>query len=135
MKPNSHSPENRPSEETWESDSVWKLLDDAATPKASPRFVDNTLRAARSTTQQDAWWKSWKSLFAPAPLAGLGTAAALAALTIAFFPESPSSPNAPLSQDAMLSAETETIEIEDLIASVDEIDELSDSELIALIGY
>lgn len=123
---------NQP-EDAWESDAVWKILDAAPAPKASPRFAQNTLRAARNSAQSTPWWKSWKSLFAPAPLTGLATATALAALLIAFFP---SSENTPLPNDSVLSAETEEItEMENLIASIDHIDELSDSELIALIGY
>jgi hypothetical protein len=123
---------NQP-EDAWESDAVWKLIDTAPAPKASPRFAENTLRAARNSAQSTAWWKSWKSLFAPAPLASLSTAAALAALAIAFFP---SSDNTPFPDDSALSAETEEItDMENLIASIDQLDELSDSELIALIGY
>lgn len=123
---------NQP-DDAWESDAVWKLLDAAPAPKASPRFAENTLRAARNSAQSTPWWKSWKSLFAPAPLTGLATATALAALLIAFFP---SSENTPLPNDSALSAETEEItDMENLIASIDHIDELSDSELIALIGY
>jgi len=123
---------NQP-EDAWESDAVWKLLDAAPAPKASSRFAENTLRAARNSAQSTPWWKSCKSLFTPAPLAGLATAAALAALAIAFFPNSE---NTPLPDDSMLSAETEEIsDMENLIASIDQLDELSDSELIALIGY
>jgi hypothetical protein len=67
-----------------------------------------------------------------AGFAGL-TAAALAALAIAFFP---SSDNTPIPNDSALSAEIEEVtDMENLIASIDHIDELSDSELIALIGY
>jgi hypothetical protein len=117
-------------EEAWESDPVWKLLDDSAAPKASARFAEKTLRAARTSTQNTVWWKS---LFVPRPLAGLGAATALAALAIAFFPNTE---NTPFPEDALLGQETEEItEIENLIASIDHIEELSDSELIALIGY
>ncbi len=127
-KPKIHQPE-----EAWESDPVWKLIDDDDAPKASARFAENTLRAARTSTQNTAWWKSWKSLFVPAPLARLGAAAALTALAIAFFP---SSDNTPFPEDALLVQETEEIaEMENLITSIDHIEELSDSELIALIGY
>ena len=123
---------NQP-EDTWESDAVWKLLDAAPAPKASPRFTENTLRAARNSNQSTPWWKSWKYVFRPIPLAGLTTAAAMAALAIAFFP---SSEIIPLTDDSALSAETEEItDMKNLIASIDHVDELSDSELIALIGY
>jgi hypothetical protein len=125
MKANKNQPED-----AWESDPVWNLIDAAPAPKASPRFTENALRAARNSSPNVSWWKS---LFAPAPLAGLGTAAALAALAVAFFP---SSDNAPFPDDSALSAEIEEVtDMENLIASIDHIDELSDSELIALIGY
>ena len=125
MKANKNQPED-----AWESDPVWNLLDAAPAPKASPRFTENALRAARNSSPNVSWWKS---LFAPAPLTGLGTAAALAALAIAFFP---SSENTPFPNDSALSAEIEEVtDMENLIASIDHIDELSDSELIALIGY
>jgi hypothetical protein len=125
MKANKNQPED-----AWESDPVWNLIDAAPAPKASPRFTENALRAARNSSPNVSWWKS---LFAPAPLAGLGTAAALAALAVAFFP---SSDNTPFPDDSALSAEIEEVtDIENLIASIDHIDELSDSELIALIGY
>jgi hypothetical protein len=128
MKSEIHQPE-----EAWESDPVWKLIDATAAPKASARFTEKTLRAARTSTQNTVWWKSWKSLFVPAPLAGLGTAAALTALAIAFFP---SPDNTPFPEDTLLVQETEEIaEMENLITSIDHIEELSDSELIALIGY
>jgi hypothetical protein len=125
MKANKNQPED-----AWESDPIWNLLDAAPAPKASPRFTENALRAARNSSPNVSWWKS---LFAPAPLTGLGTAAALAALAIAFFP---SSDNTPFPDDSAISAEIEEItDMENLIASIDHIDELSDSELIALIGY
>jgi hypothetical protein len=125
MKANKNQPED-----AWESDPVWNLIDAAPAPKASPRFTENALRAARNSSPNVSWWKS---LFAPAPLAGLGTAAALAALAVAFFP---SSDNTPFPDDSALSAEIEEVtDMENLIASIDHIDELSDSELIALIGY
>ena len=117
------------SKEAWESDAVWDLLDAVPAPKAGPRFADNTLRAARTNPPKVLWWKS---LFTPAPLFGLGTAAA-AAMAFAFFPSSESTP---AHDDFQLSENTEEIiEIDNLITSLDQIDELSDSELIALIGY
>jgi len=121
---------NDQAEELWESDAVWKLLDSAPAPKASPRFADNTLRALRNSTPKFSWWKS---LLTPAPLISLSTTAAVAALAIAFFPNSETTP---IHDDFELStASDEITEINTLIASIDHIDELSDSELIALIGY
>lgn len=125
MKTKSHQPE-----ESWESDPVWQMLGNASTTKAGPRFADNTLRVIRTTPNKVSWWKQ---LFAPGPITGLGTAATLTALAIAFFPNPEISP---LSADPALGYETEEItEIESLITSIEQVEELSDSELIALIGY
>ena len=123
-----------PSDDSWESDAVWKLLDQAPSKTAGVRFADDTLRAARLLVAPKPWWSR---MFSPAPLAGL--AAATAALVFAVVslvgPTPPSlqqtaalnSPQAVAIQDI---AETET-----LIAAVDQLDDFSDKELVSLIGF
>ena len=123
-----------PSDDSWESDAVWKLLDQAPPKTAGARFADDTVRAARLAVEIKPWWSR---MFSPAPLAGL--AAATAALTFAVISlvgtTSPSgfqtvalnSPQAVAIQDI---AETET-----LIAAVDQLDDFSDNELVSLIGF
>ena len=123
-----------PSDNSWESDAVWKLLDQAPPKTAGVRFADDTVRAARLALETKPWWSR---LFAPAPLVGF--AAATAALTFAVIslvgPTLPSgsqttglnSPQAVAIQDI---AETET-----LIAAVDQLDDFSDNELVSLIGF
>ncbi len=123
-----------PSDDSWESDAVWKLLDQAPPKTAGVRFADDTVRAARLSVETKPWWSR---LFSPAPLAGF--AAATAALTFAVIslvgPTSTSSgptvalnsPQAVAIQDI---AETET-----LIAAVDQLDDFSDKELVSLIGF
>ncbi len=128
---------NRPSsppDDSWESDAVWKLLDQAPPQSAGARFAEDTVRAARLLPAAAPWWKR---IFTPAPLAGL--AAATAAVTFAVLPlvhpphESFSravvldSPQAVAIQDI---AETET-----LIAAADRLDDFSDNELVSLIGF
>ena len=38
-------------DDSWENDAVWKLLDQAPPAIAGPRFVTNTVRAARLMAQ------------------------------------------------------------------------------------
>ncbi len=117
-----------PSDDSWESDAVWKLLDQAPPKSAGARFADDTVRAARLAEETKPWWSR---LLSPAPLAGF--AAATAALTFAVISlvgtTTPSldSPQAVAIQDI---AETET-----LIAAVDQLDDFSDNELVSLIGF
>lgn len=123
-----------PPDDSWESDAVWKLLDQAPSQTASPRFADDVVRMARLAGEVKPWWSRFVS---PAPLTGL--AAATAALTFSviglFGPSTGShlpgtvvdSPQAANIQDI---AETET-----LIAAVDHLDDFSDTELVSLIGF
>lgn len=123
-----------PPDDSWESDAVWQLLDQAPPKSAGARFADDTVRAARLTEKTKPWWSR---LLSPAPLSGV--AAATAALTFAVISlvgtNTPSSlqiagldsPHAVAIQDI---AETET-----LIAAVDQLDDFSDNELVSLIGF
>ena len=120
-----------PPDDSWESDAVWKLLDQAPPQAASARFTDEVVRMARLSVEVKPWWSR---LLSPAPLAGF--AAATAALTFSivslFGPsEQPSSPaDSPQAANIQDIAETET-----LIAAVDHLDDFSDTELVSLIGF
>ena len=121
-----------PPDDSWESDAVWKLLDQAPSQVASARFADEVVRMARLSGEVKPWWNRFLS---PAPLAGF--AAATAALTFSvlslFGPSSlPSSPvtDSPQAANIQEIAETET-----LIAAVDHLDDFSDTELVSLIGF
>ena len=123
-----------PPDDSWESDAVWKLLDQAAPQTASSCFTDDAVRAARLAGEAKPWWSR---LLSPAPLAGLTAAsAALAFSFVSLFGPSTGptiqlamvdSPQAANIQDI---AETET-----LIAAVDHLDDFSDTELVSLIGF
>jgi hypothetical protein len=123
-----------PPDDSWESDAVWKLLDQSPMKTAGARFADDTARAARLSAEVKPWWSR---LFAPMPLAGLAAAtAALAVAVISLVGPSQTtviqaavldSPQAVAIQDI---AETET-----LIAAVDQLDDFSDHELVSLIGF
>jgi hypothetical protein len=120
-------------DESWESDAVWKLLDQAPPAGPGPRFVDDTVRAARLLGQPSPWWKRF---FSPAPLVGLAAAAAAVVLVITQLskqaPVGDSAGGWVISQQA---AEIEEIaETETLISAVDHMENFSDPELVSLIG-
>ena len=121
-------------DESWENDAVWKLLDQAPPVSAGPRFVDDTLRAARLAGQPQPWWKK---LFAPAPLAGLaGATAALVFSISGWIGPSPDTNTRTVGLDTERAAQIQEIaETETLIAAVDHLDEFSDNELVTLIGF
>jgi hypothetical protein len=123
-----------PPDDSWESDAVWNLLDQAPPKIAGARFTQDVLRAARLQSSEKPWWNRFVS---PAPLAGLAAATAVLAFGLLTFvthsamPESQAvimdSPQAVAIQDI---AETET-----LIAAADQLDDFSDNELVSLIGF
>lgn len=123
-----------PLDDSWESDAVWKLLDQATSQAAPPRFAADVVRMARLSVEDKPWWSR---LFTPLPLAGFATTTA--ALTFALLSfvcplNESSSPTAMLdSRQAVVIqdiAETET-----LIAAADQLDDFSDNELVSLIGF
>lgn len=123
-----------PTDESWESDPVWKLLNQAPPAAAGTRFLDDTVRAAKLLGPEKPWWSR---IPVPAALAGLAGAAAAIAFsfsipgtdrTVATAPAvALDSPQAAVIQDI---AETET-----LIAAADQLDDYSDNELVSLIGF
>ncbi len=122
------------SDESWENDAVWKLLDQAPPATASPRFADDTVRAARLAGQPAAWWKR---LLTPAPLAGLAAATAALAFAVLSLPHTgPDSDFKTAAADPAGYAEIQEIaETETLISAVDQLDDFSDVELVSLIGF
>lgn len=123
-----------PPDDFWESDAVWKLLDQAPMKTAGARFADDTVRAARLSPEIKPWWSR---LFAPAPLAGLaGVTAALAVAVISFVgPNQSSSVQAFVLDSPQAVAIQDIAETETLIAAVDQLDDFSDHELVRLIGF
>jgi hypothetical protein len=124
-----------PPDDSWESDAVWLLLDQAPPAAPSPRFVEDTLRSVRLMDEVKPWWKR---LLAPLPLAAMTTATAALALVISLTFKMGSdivtpqvaaldSPQAIAIQDI---AETET-----LLAAVDQLEDFSDHDLVCLIGF
>jgi hypothetical protein len=122
------------SDESWESDAVWQLLDQAPAPKAGHQFVNDTLRAIRLADEKKPWWSRFRSHTRIVGLAATTAAMALALLNlleISNHHESQSNTANP-SQTATIQeiAETET-----LIAAADHLDDFSDTELVSLIGF
>ena len=121
-------------DDSWENDAVWKLLDQAPPATAGPRFVDDTVRAARLADPFRPWWQR---LLAPAPLAGLAAAtAALGFAAIALLGPTlqPGIPTA-MRDSNQAAAIQDIAETETLIAAVDHLDDFSDTELVSLIGF
>lgn len=125
-----------PPDDSWESDAVWQLLDQAPPAVPSPRFVEDTVRAVRLMADIKPWWQR---LLVPLPLATM-TAATVALVFASTFifrlgsgeitpPQLAAldSPQAIVIQDI---AETET-----LLAAVDQLDDFSDHDLVGLIGF
>jgi hypothetical protein len=124
-----------PPDDSWESDAVWKLLDQVPAKAAGARFADDTVRAARLSDEIKPWWSR---LFSPAPLAGF--AAATAAVTFAVISLVGTTTPAPDTRTAVLDSPQAVViqdiaETETLMVAVDQLDDFSDNELVSLIGF
>ncbi len=125
-----------PSDDSWESDAVWKLLDQAQPLTPSARFVDDTVRAAKLCQPEKSWWSK---LFAPMPLAALAGATAAVAFGLISIP-GPHSSGTSQGDVAVIDSQhavdiQEIAETETLIAATDRLDDFSDTELVSLIGF
>lgn len=117
-------------DDSWESDAVWKLLDQAPAPEASARFVDDTLRAVKLLPEEKPWWSR---LFSPVPLTGL--AGATAALVFSLIGPSQTADHVTVLNSPQAVAIQDIAETETLIAAADQLDKFSDNELVSLIGF
>lgn len=132
MNRNDQTPDN-----AWETDAVWKLIDQAPARKAGPRFVDDVVRAARLEGPSKPWWHKF---LAPAPLVGITSAAA--AITFGLFLLKPVVPSGsmvlqpPRQQPVESFADVQfASDQEVLLAASDRLGEISDGELVSLLGY
>ena len=128
---------NMKGDEDWaEDDATWKLLGEAAPKKASGRFADDTLRAARLLPEGDSWWPK---ILRPAPW----LTAAMAAVALMIFLNNPDTGEknevADVPEEVAPAEEWVAIEeaakVELLAAAADYPDDFSDQELVALIGF
>lgn len=130
---------NRPSlpdQDSFESDAVWKLLDEARPAVASPRFADNVMRAIRLEEAPAPWWKR---LALPLSLGGLTAATAAIALTVhAVFFVSPAVNTGIVEvapAEVSFEGVQEAADSEVLVAAADHLDKFSDTELVSLIEF
>jgi hypothetical protein len=125
-----------PHDDSWESDAVWKLLDQAAPMSAGPRFAEDTTRLARLAGQPVAAW--WQRLLTPLWLGGMAAAAAAVAITVIALQQT--NPTAPVEvavgvvNEEPFAEMQELAETEALSAAVDHLEDFTDSELVCLIG-
>jgi hypothetical protein len=120
-----------PPDDSWESDAVWKLLDQAPPKSAGVRFADDTVRAARLSAEIKPWWSR---LLSPAPLAGLAAALACAFISLLGPAKVSGSQTAVLNSPQAVAIQ-DIAETETLIAAADHLDDFSDNELVGLIGF
>jgi hypothetical protein len=126
MKRNSHS-----TDDSWESDAVWNLLDQAPPASASLRFAADTVRAAKLLPDEKPWWSRLL-----APVVGTGLAGATVALVFALIGPSPEARDTAAALDSPQAVAIQDIaETEALIAAADQLDDFSDNELVSLIGF
>jgi len=127
-----HTP--TPTDDSWESDAVWKLLDQAPVVAPSARFIDHTVRAARLSQDAQSWWSRFLS---PAPLAGLATATAALAFAVISLSGPSATPQTGVTtvESAQAVAIQDIADTETLSAAVDHMDQFSDNELVSLIGF
>lgn len=121
--------------ESIDQDPVWDLLRQAPRRAASPRFVDDVVRAARLTGQEQPWWRRYAL---PLSLGGLTTAATavIVAMLLA---------NQPISttpSEVVIAPPAESLEVLDdivrseaLLVAAENPSRFSDAELVSLIVY
>jgi hypothetical protein len=119
-----------PPDDSWESDAVWQLLDQALPKLADARFTADTVRAARLTSIAKPWWHH---LLSPLPLAGLAATTAALAFAIISLVGPAKVSEVQLANQAF--AIQDVAETETLIAAADQLDDFSDTELVGLIGF
>lgn len=124
-----------PNDDSWESDAVWKLLDQAAPVAVRTKFIDDTVRAARLLGETKPWWK-W--VFSPVPLSGFaGATVAIIFSAVTFFSPAPALPASQNTVAITIQAANiqEIAETETLIVAADHLENFSDKELVSLIGF
>jgi hypothetical protein len=124
------------SKESLESDPVWDLLGHASTHKADAWFAGRVTRAAVQEAVRPRPW--WSSLLSPLPATALAAAVAIVAGVFAILPNGKNdTPTAdqPATQEASIAHIEDVLETEMLLVAVEHMDDYSDEELTALIGF
>lgn len=118
-----------------EGDETWDLLGKSAPKRASDKFLDDTVRAAKLLPEADAWWPR---VLRFSPLAAIAACAMLAAV---YFMQGAG--DGEIKPTVTVSRETEeqwvqieeVAEAEMLVAAADHLESFSDQELVSLIGF
>jgi hypothetical protein len=122
--------------ESLESDPVWDLLGHASTRQADTWFAGRVTRAAIQEAVKPRPW--WSHLLAPVPAAALAAAVAIVAGVFAILPGGKSdapSAGVPEAREARIAHIEDVLETEMLLVAVEHMDDYSDEELTALIGF
>jgi hypothetical protein len=122
-------------DDSFESDAVWQLLDQAVPRTASVGFVADTVRAARLEGQARPGW--WHHLWSPAPLAGLAATAVAAAVAIMVAiprQQAGSGDGVVVTPADSFESIQQLAEEETLTAALQNPEDFSDAELVYLIG-
>ena len=115
--------------DAWENDAVCDLLKQAPAPAASGSFADDTVRQARLADAPRSWWQG---LCTRGPVVGFAAATAAIIMLLGYFTIT----QRQATQAAIASSTIEEIaETEMLLAAVDHLDDFTDTELAALIGF
>ncbi len=120
-----------------DDDTVWGLINQTPAQKASPTFIQDTLRRARLESQEtpQAWWKQ---LFSAKPLAGI-TATAFAIVYFGIFFASTKMGSKEITQSPETSSDELEILVEEALASEllltasEDQSLFSDEEILALL--
>lgn len=130
-----------PPDDSWESDAVWKLLDEAPPAKPRASFADDLVRLVKLEPAPIPWWQR---MFSPVPLAGLATVTAAITIGFVYLTEISNTSYshgqsiatvADASSDSDAFADLQDLaETEALLAAVDHLDDFSDQELRNMIG-
>lgn len=118
-------------------DPLWDLVRQAPRRQAGPRFVDDTVRAARLSGQDEPWWRR---LWVPLSLGGLATAGTAAAVLF-MLTQQPNTPAAPTIVDSVPPAAESLDVLDDFVRSetlsiaAEFPSEFTDAELVSLIAY
>jgi hypothetical protein len=115
-----------------DQDPIWELLRQSPAHRPGPRFVDDTLRAAR-LAESTPWWKK---IALPLALGSLATAATAIVIGMVFIPSGPA-PQQPVtvSTASTLDDLDELVITQAVHYAAENPGEFTDVELVSLIAY
>ena len=119
-----------------ENDPIWDLLRQSPVRGAGPRFVDDTLRAAR-LSGQDPWWKK---IVLPVALGGFASAATAAIVAFVLIQQPAVDSGQPVAvtsagEPASLEVLDEFVRTEAVGIAAESPADFTDVELVSLIAF